>query len=65
MATHTVGIQGLHLASEGNDLVVCVRVGDQIHEVIREDWRSLGDGGQLYHSVTSTGLDALISGECV
>lgn len=65
MATHTVGIQGLHLVSEGNDLVVRVQSGDQLHEVIREDWRSLNDGGEIYHSVTSLGLDELIRGERV
>ena len=63
MAELTVPIEGVHLASEGNDLVVRVLSQGAYRDVIREDWRALPDGGEIYHAVTSLGLDALIRGE--
>lgn len=59
----SVRIQGLAIASDGNDLVVTFTDGrGNRHEAVREDWRSLPDGGEIYHSVTGLGLKAIIRG---
>lgn len=61
--TESVPVGAITLATEGDSLVVSVEHDGQRYEVIREPWSFGPDDGQIYHSVTANGLEAIYNGE--
>lgn len=61
--TKSVPVGAITLATEGNSLIVSIEHEGQQYEVIREPWPFGPDDGQIYHSVTANGLEAIYNGE--
>lgn len=57
--TKSVLVGAITLATEGNSLIVSIEHEGQQYEIIREPWPFGPDDGQIYHSVTANGLEAI------
>lgn len=58
----TVPVGAVSLATDGDNLVVSVEHDGVQYEAIREPWPFGSEDGQIYHSVTANGLDAIYKG---